>query len=334
MFLLRISLVVLLLFMSNFSVACAQESETAGLVVLKKGAMQISLSRPGDKMNYRGTRFDHSGMIQKIRWGEHQLCERWHVGPSNPDANDDVTGPCEEFGNGAPLGYVPNSPGTNFVKIGVGVLKQPEETQYRFSNVYAFVHRGEWTTKHDESSITYLQRLFDDPAGKSIGYEYEKTIRVTGNGFRIEHLLKNIGTSALSTDHYNHNFFLIDSDKVGPNYELQLPFPINAINRRASFDEITKVVDKTVGFRELVGTRSFFAELTGHRNQISDHQFKLHHIPTGVTIECKGDSPLSKMNFWGMANTICPEPYTQIKLAANSEFRWSLEYSISIMGNR
>ena len=337
MFVLRISplvLLVLVLCLSGYSVAVAQETETAGLVVLKKGAMQISLSIPGDKVNYRGTRFDHSGMIQKIRWGDHQLCERWHVGPSNPDANDDVTGPCEEFGNGAPLGYVPNSPGSNFVKIGVGVLKQPEETQYRFSNVYAFVKRGEWTSKHDESSISYLQRLFDDPVGKSIGYEYDKTIRILENGLRIEHHLKNIGTSAWSTDHYNHNFFLIDSDKVGPNYELQLPFAINAINRRASFDETTTVVDKTVRFRELVGTRSFFAELSGHRNQISDHQFKLRHIPSGVTIECKGDIPLSKMNFWGMANTICPEPYSQISLAANGELRWSLEYSISIVEKR
>lgn len=334
MFVLRISIVVLILFTSDLLNAFAQESETVGLVVLRKGPMRMTLSIPGDKVNYRGTRFDHSGMIQKIQWGDHQLCERWHVGPPNPDANDDVTGPCEEFGNAAPLGYVPNSPGSNFVKIGVGVLKQPEETQYRFSNVYAFVKRGEWTTKHDESSITSLQRLFDDPVGKSIGYEYEKTIRVMENGFRIEHLLKNIGTSAWSTDHYNHNFFLIDSDKVGPNYELQLPFAIKAINRKANFDETTNVVDKTIGFRELVGSRSFFAELSGHRNQISDHQFKLRHIPTGVTIECKGDSPLSKMNFWGMANTICPEPYTQISLAAKEEYRWSLGYSISIVEKR
>ena len=329
MFVSRIGFVGLIVSTICLSHAFAQEPQPVGRVVLKKGLIRMSLSVPGDPVNYRGTRFDHSGMIQRIQWGDHELCERWHLGPLNPDANDDVTGPCEEFGNAAPLGYIPNTPGSNFVKIGVGVLKQPEESQYRFSNTYEFVKRGEWTTEHDESSITYRQRLFDDPVGKSIGYEYEKTIRVTGTGFRIEHLLTNIGPRSWSTNHYNHNFFLIDSDKVGPNYELQLPFAITAINRKASFEETANVVDKTIRFRELVGTRSFFAELSGHRNQIGDHQFKLLHIPTGLTIECKGDSPLSKMNFWGMGNTICPEPYTQISLASNSTFKWNLDYTLS-----
>ena len=332
MFVFRIWFIGMIVSTMGLSHAPAQQPQPVGLVVLAKGLIRMSLSVPGDPVNYRGTRFDHSGMIQRIQWGDHQLCERWHLGPLNPDANDDVTGPCEEFGNAAPLGYIPNSPGSNFVKIGVGVLKQPQESQYRFSNKYEFVKRGEWTTEHDEFSITYRQRLLDDSVGKSIGYEYEKTIRVTDTGFRIEHLLTNIGPRSWNTDHYNHNFFLIDSDKVGPNYELLLPFAITAINRKASFEETANVVDKTIRFQELVGTRSFFAELSGHRNQIGDHQFKLLHIPTGLTIECKGDSPLSKMNFWGMGNTICPEPYTQISLASNSTFKWNLDYTIATGG--
>jgi len=268
-------------------------------------------------------------MIQKIKMGDHSLCERWHTGPSNPDANDDVTGPCEEFGNSKPIGYVSNRPGSSFVKIGVGVLKQPVETEYRFWEKYEFVQRGEWITEHDATSITFRQRLFVDSVPKAIGYEYEKIVRVTESGFRIEHAIKNIGTEALSTDHYNHNFFLIDSDKVGPNYELEVPFVIRAINRKASFDETVKVSGKIAGFQELVGARSFFAELSGHSGQVSDHRFKLRHVPSGVTIECRGTSPLSKMNFWGMGSTICPEPYTQIDVDPNQKFEWTLDYEVA-----
>ena len=329
----RIFLVGLFLILSNDKFALTQDTKPSGLVVLKKGAMRMWLSVPGDSVNYRGTRFDHSGMIQKIQVGDHQLCERWHTGPSNPDANDDVTGPCEEFGNAKPLGYLPSRPGATFIKIGVGVLRQPEETEYRFSNAYEFVRRGEWTTENDSSSITYRQRLQDESAGNKIGYEYQKSIRLTDSGFRIEHQLKNVGADSWTTDHYNHNFFLIDSDKVGPNYEVQFPFSISPVRRQESFNEIVNVVDKTIRFKELVGTRSFFAELSGHSNKVSDHQFQLKHIPSGVTIECKGSSPLSKMNFWGMGSTICPEPYSQINLAPNEQYEWVLDYVITTVAS-
>ncbi len=328
MFKTRVSIVGLFLILTNFAFTWAQETKPSAPIFLKNGAIQMWLSVPGDGVNYRGTRFDHSGMIQKIQMGDHQLCERWHTGPSNPDANDDVTGPCEEFGNAAPLGYLPNQTGSTFVKIGVGILKQPEESEYRFWNAYEFVRRGDWTTERDNSSITFRQRLLDESASSSLGYEYQKTIRLTESGFRIEHQLKNVGARSWSTDHYNHNFFLVDSDKVGPNYEVQLPFSITPINRKASFDETVKVVDKTISFRELVGARSFFAELSGHSQKVSDHQFLLKHIPSGLSIECKGDSPLKKMNFWGVGSTICPEPYSQINLAPNQKMEWALEYKI------
>lgn len=320
----------LVLFLIVVSSAFAQPADSSGLRVLERGAIRLSLSVPGDEQNYRGTRFDHSGMFHKIQVGKHQLCERWRIGPANPDANDDVTGPCEEFGNAAPLGYVPNRAGSNFVKIGVGILKQPEESKYRFSNPYEFVQRGVWTTHQDNSSITFQQSLTDDPVSKAIGYEYKKTVRITDSGFRIEHRIKNTGRNSWSTDHYNHNFFLVDSDKVGPNYELHLPYAIKPINRMAGFDETIDTVGQTIRFRELVGTRSFFAELSGHANKTSDHQFRLKHLPTGITIECKGTSPLSKMNFWGMANTICPEPYIQINLESNAELEWALEYVLTV----
>ncbi len=318
----------------NVGLALAQKQESTPLVHLKKGDVQLWLSTPGDAVNYRGTRFDHSGMIQKIQVSDHQLCERWHTGTPNPDANDDVTGPCEEFGNSKPLGYLPNRPGSHFLKIGVGVLKQPDEKEYRFWEKYEIVQPGTWTTHRDSSSIAYRQQLFADPENKAVGYAYEKRVRVTETGFRIEHSLKNIGTQPWKTDHYNHNFFLVDSDKVGPNYELQVPFPIEAIQRKANFDETAIVTGKTIRFRELVGSRSFFAELSGHKNQVADHQFQLRHAPSGVTIACQGDSPLSKMNFWGMGSTICPEPYTQIQLRPDETFEWNLAYTVSIDAKR
>lgn len=300
----------------------------ADRVVLKQGRVEVELSVPGDDENYRGTRFDHSGMFQAIRFAGHSLCQRWHSGAPNPDANDDVTGPCEEFGNSAPLGYQPNRPGSTFLKIGVGILKQPaNDSQYRFFTPYEFVQRGKWQVTRDANSVTFVQEQFDGSSTRDYGYRYQKRIVVHEQGFMIEHVLKNLGQSTLTTDHYNHNFFLVDADPVGPNYELELAFPIEATNRNESFAGLTQLNDKTLRFRELVGQeRSFFAELVGHQQSVGDHRFALKHKPTGVTIECRSDRALKKFNFWGRGNTICPEPYVQIELQPEQQIEWSLDY--------
>jgi len=298
------------------------------LIVLKKGNIEMFLSEPGDARNHRGTRFDHSGMVHSIRFGEHQLCQRWHAGALDPDKNDDVTGPCEEFGNRSPLGYIAKKPGSHFVKIGVGVLRQPEEPEYRFWGPYEFVKRGEWTTTHDADSMTFHQILFDDDQTKSIGYDYRKTIQLTESGFRIDHTLANIGQHAWSTDHYNHNFFLVDSDPVGPSYELQLAFKIRPDNVMAEFAAVAEVSDQTVRYLEDVGARSFFAELMGHRRMVSDNWFQLRHKPTRITIECQGNKPLSKFNFWGTKSTICPEPFIEINLEPGQTSQWAWDYTL------
>ena len=41
----------------------------------------------------------------------------------------------------------------------------------------------------------------------------------------ISHSLKNTGTKAINTQQYNHNFFSIDNDYIGDNYQLNLFFP-------------------------------------------------------------------------------------------------------------
>jgi hypothetical protein len=306
-------------------------SQPSQRVLLKKGDVEVELSVPGDSENYRGTRFDHSGMFQAIRFKDHQLCQRWHSGKPNPDANDDVTGPCEEFGNSAPLGYQPNQPGTTFLKIGVGILKQPVgDTRYQFSTPYEFVERGKWQVTKADTSITFTQEQFDGTLSRQFGYRYQKRIQVSDQGFLIDHSLTNLGTSKLSTDHYNHNFFLVDSDPVGKNYELELAFPIEAINRNESFAAVTNLDGKTLRFSELIGpNRSFFAELIGHRQSVADHHFVLKHKPTGVAIDCNGDRSLKKFNFWGRENTICPEPYVQIELNPEQKLEWRLEYRFS-----
>jgi hypothetical protein len=42
------------------------------------------------------------------------------------------------------LNYAEAKPGETFVKIGVGVLKRPDEARYAFRNPYELLDGGKW----------------------------------------------------------------------------------------------------------------------------------------------------------------------------------------------
>src|ERR1035437_846457 len=76
---------------------------------------------------YRGTRFDWSGVIASLKYKGHD-----YFGPlfdqHDPKVHDNIRGPVEDLRtNKAGLGYDEAKAGDTFVKIGVGVLRKPEE---------------------------------------------------------------------------------------------------------------------------------------------------------------------------------------------------------------
>jgi hypothetical protein len=289
----------------------------------------LELSTPGDSENYRSTRFDHSGMFQTIRFRGLSLCQRWRSGPANPDANDDVTGPCEEFGQTSPLGYDPSRPKSRFVKIGVGVLIRNEEPEYKFWGNYEFAKRGEWRVESNAESMRFEQVVMDEERDKPIGYRYRKEVRVSGDGWTISHRLENLGADVLETDHYNHNFFLIDGKSVGSDYEVTLPYELVPQEIKAEFQRLVKVSGRKLTFLEPVGERSYFARLDGHQNEISQNRFELWHKPSNVRIVCSSDYKLHKVNFWGTSQTICPEPFIFLSLRPKEAAEWTLKYAVS-----
>jgi hypothetical protein len=314
---------------SILSVSACAFGQSTDRIVLEKGSMRLELYRPGSSENYRGTRFDHSGMFHAISFQGKSLCQRWHTGAPNPDANDDVTGPCEEFGNSQPLGYEKGKPGSYFVKIGVGLMIQPDEKEYKFMTPYKFAKRGTWDTTTTIGSVRFEQTLVHNERPSPIGYRYSKTIEVQDDGFTIHHQLTNLGAEELATDHYNHNFFLLDGELVGSDYEVELNYKIEPQQIMSSFTDLVTVDGQTLKMKDKILNQSYFARLDGHQNKAEDHRFVIRNRKTGLQIECTGDRALHKFNFWGLQNTICPEPYVLLTIAKNQTVEWKLSYRIS-----
>ena len=186
---------------------------------------------------YRGTRFDWSGVVHSLQYKGHDYYGPW-FNKTNPTVHDFVyegpdiiagpcsaiTGPVDEF---APIGWEAAKPGGNFVKIGIGALRRPDEGGYVDNyTVYEIANPGKWTIHRNPDSIEFLQELADPSSGYA--YLYRKTVRLTAGKpeMVLEHSLKNTGTHAIQTSVYNHNFLVLDKQPPGPDFVITVPFPI------------------------------------------------------------------------------------------------------------
>ena len=99
---------------------------------ISNGSIQARLLLPDPEHGYyRGTRFDWSGAIASLKYKGHEYFGQWFE-KYDPKIHDAIMGPVEEFRtNDAGLGYAEAKTGDTFIRIGVGVVRKPEEAQYR-----------------------------------------------------------------------------------------------------------------------------------------------------------------------------------------------------------
>src|SRR3954469_18524621 len=115
---------------------------------------------------YRGTRFDQAGVITSLTFKGHSFYQPWfdREAPQVLDYAYDAqgrvvggpdsatSGPVEEF---APLDFEPK-PGT-FIKIGVGLLRQPDTQAYDHYRHYDIVEGGKRATITTRDGATFTQ---------------------------------------------------------------------------------------------------------------------------------------------------------------------------------
>ena len=269
---------------------------------------------------YRGTRFDWSGVIYSLTHDGHEYFGEWQES-DDPYLHDRITGPVDSFGA---LGYRPGEPGASFVRIGVGVCRQPDEEDFRWNHTYRIVDHGGWTVSRGGNWIEFGQSVRDDSSG--YGYAYSKRLTLTPGSpeLVIDHVLENSGRLAIETDVYNHNFFVIDGQATGPDFVVRFPF--------------SPLADKDLkGFARGQGGGADLPPgdsggslhpdaVEWFSGRAEDHRFAIENRRTGAGVRMDGDRPMSKLQYWSPSTTLCPEPFIDLKIPPGQADRWSLRY--------
>lgn len=295
-------------------------------VYLKNDKLKVKVYLPdAEKGFYRGTRFDRAGVFGEIEFAGHKIFGPWKD-THDPTNHDDIVGPCEEFGMDDPLGYESAKVGDTFLKIGVGELVKPKEEKYRFFHNYTIARPGTWTVSATPAEVTFVQIV---SAANGYAYGYTKRVQLVPGkaAFRLTHEFTNRSADKpIDTTVYNHNFFNVDADTVGPNYAIEFPFAPSAVKPVERFNELVKFDRRRLTLTGLLDKGSIYAGLTGWDAASGDYRFAVSHKPSGLTMRVTGTGPLAKFNLWAVGSCLCPEPYIRVSAKPGEAVKWETLY--------
>ena len=293
---------------------------------LDNGQLRLSIYLPDAQGGYyRGTRFDWSGIIERVDYAGHRFYAPLHA-EHDPLRHDSISGPADEFAMFQPMGYAEAAPGESFVKIGVGLLEKGDDEDYRFDGDYRLLRAGDWDVEQADDRVEFSQQLTGE---RGWAYRYRKSIRLVPGQpeFEIVYRLENSGEKVIDISHYNHNFTLIDGSPYGPDYRVEFPFTAAAptpINERAWFRGNAIEVERALGEASL-WLPVFEGDDPGGYNAAS-----VRNLKTGAAVEFRGDAAITRMVFWAVEGAACPEPFIRIRLQPGQVQQWSTRYRLSV----
>ena len=291
---------------------------------ISNGVIQAKLYLPDpDHGYYRGTRFDWSGVIYSLKFKEHEYFGQWFE-RYDPKIHDAIMGPVEEYRtNDAGLGYDEAKAGGTFIRIGVGVVRKPEEQAYQLFSTYEIVDPGKWTIRKGPDWIEFTHDLKDS---SGYAYVYTKKLQLVKSKpeLVLEHTLRNTGRREIETTQYDHNFFVIDQQPTGPDFVVKFPFDVKV---RRDLKGVARINGACLEYlRELETGQSIFTEMEGFGSGAQDYDFRIENRKAGAGVRIKGDRPVTNLNFWCIRTTLCPEPFVRFKIQPGEASKWSIRY--------
>jgi len=322
-FLLKLLIITLSISLTNCSEKIADISSFPHTTI-KNEEIKMKVFLPDAENGvYRGTRFDWSGIIGSLKYKDHEYFGYWKK-THDPYFHEDLPGPVE--GSVKPgLGYDEAKAGGQFIRLGVGIIEKEDESEFNWRKTYKILDHGKWNIEQGQDWILFTHELNSD-----IGYSYvySKKIQLNNDGFIIEHKLKNNGEKVIETDQFNHNFFVIDNERIGPSFKITFPYNISTINEPQ--DHLIIDGNEIAYNKELKDGNTSFLMIKGFGDAVSENAFSVVNTKSNAGVNFKIDKALHSVVYWACETTLCPENSILLSVAPGEEEFWNSEYTFFI----
>ena len=302
---------------------------------LHQGATTAVVFLPDTRNGYyRASRFDWSGVVPCLNRNGHDFFGEWFP-HYDPLLNDAITGPVEEFrSDEGAIGYDAAKPGEPFVKIGVGVLRRIDSRPYEFGITYPLLDSGRWTTDAKSNSVVFTQELHG-PNG--VAYRYQKVLRLQQDGsvLTLEHTLTNLGSTAIDTGVYDHDFFMLDHRPTGPGLRVKFPFALKSVPppsgpAEGSLEPTAQIEGNELIYKQpLAPHQTVSSYLGGYGSTASDYDITVSETTSGISVRQTADRPISKLYLWSIPTTVAPEAYIHLNVAPGASTHWTIHYAFA-----
>ncbi len=303
----------------------AAAEEAYPRLVLDNGELCLTLFLPDAQRGYyRGTRFDWSGIIERVDYRGHRFFAPLHP-EHDPLRHDAVSGPADEFAMFQPMGYAEAAIGEDFVKIGVGLLGKTRDEEYRFHDDYPLLRAGQWQIENGTDWVSFEQELYGE---RGWAYAYRKTINLVAGRpeLVIEYRLENRGEKRIDINHYNHNFTLIDDTPYGPDYSVELAI---GTAQPQSINDLAWHRQNRIEVDQPLGERSLWVQLYQGEARSDYNAAVVRNERSGAALSFEGTAPVDRFVFWAVERAACPEPFSRIRLRPDEVTTWSSRYRFS-----
>jgi hypothetical protein len=309
----------------------ADALKSAPVVALRNGHIAMTVALPDRERGFfRGTRFDQAGVVTSLMAGGREFYGPWfeRTAPevldytytadglvAGPDSA--ASGPVEEFGQ---IGFENAKPGELFLKIGVGLLRKPDDKPYDKYRHYEIADWGRRSLRTTRDSVTLTQTMTAGPQP----YVYEKTLRLVKDRMVIDHVLRNTGATPISTNVYDHNFLRL----VPGNNGIRVTFPFTVTAATPLAADLIRLDGRTMTYlRPMADKERVSFTLTGFDASASDYDIDITDTATGAGVRIKGDQPITRINIFSIDRVQAVEPYVAIEVPPGGEKRWSYTYT-------
>ncbi|AUG57455.1 hypothetical protein [Acetivibrio saccincola] len=279
---------------------------------LKNDRLKVEIDYPGN--SYNGSRFDWTGFITDVCLDDkYSFCTKESLIPGKGSGG---VGLCNEFGIHTPIGYDLAKPGEKFLKLGVGLLTRPDESDYFFFDKYQ-VSPFEVVVKEEDDSITFILNHLD-----CNGYSAKMTkkLSIKDNTLTIDYQLENTGKKTIVTEEYCHNFISINENPIDKGYILRFPYNIN-------IKEVPEVLTfKDNEIKIIKNPKNDFHCIIEGYDSIDNHYWELVFEPLKAGVREYSNFNVKSLALWGTTHVISPEVFIDVNIQPGKIQKWARKY--------
>lgn len=261
---------------------------------------------------YQGTRFALSGMVVQATLEGFSIFTEVSL-DKEPTFHDNAGGNADEYDIDGPPGSDRLEAGSEFVKIGVGLLRKIKPAGYRFSARYEVLARPRITVNQREREIEFLEVL--DLPDQQVRYSLKVLVKILedGSGFSIDRDLTNLGESRLETTIYSHNFCRFGISEIGSDYVVESPETVQWQVIKSS-GGILLPTPHSLKFTGPPLDGDFHAEAHSANADSALREVSVVHKDYGVALQVTTNRDLQKFAVWGQTDKIAVEPFVQLSI--------------------